>query len=268
MQSVDQDTRKNRMYAAAASALYVVGLVLLLLLLTVRIDVLDNAGEGLLINFGNTETGLGDTDLVASDETASAASASQAASQQSSAEVLTQDTEEAPAIPADPRPTRQPITQPTPPQPTQADNPPVEQPRQVDQRALFPGRTAGSSSTSEGTAGGTGNQGNPAGDPAGSHDGTGTGNSGNFASLAGRSLVGSLPVPAYTAREEGRVVIEVHVDQQGRVTRTVFRSVGSTTTNATLVAAAERAARQARFNTDESAALTQIGTITYNFRMR
>ncbi|MDR0954098.1 MAG: hypothetical protein LBM20_01785, partial [Rikenellaceae bacterium] len=62
-------------------------------------------------------------------------------------------------------------------------------------------------------------------------------------------------------------IIEIYVDQQGRVTRTSFRSVGSTTTNATLVAAAERAARQARFTVDETAPFPQIGTITYNFRM-
>jgi len=80
--------------------------------------------------------------------------------------------------------------------------------------------------------------------------------------------VGSLPKPAYNAREEGRVVIEIHVDQQGRVTRTAFRSVGSTTTNSALVAAAEQAARQARFNVDENAPFPQIGTITYNFRMQ
>lgn len=267
MQAVDQDSRRNRIYAGIASFAYVVILLLLILLLKFNVQIVDNASEGLLINFGSTETGWGDTDLAASDEIADALSASQAASQQSANDVLTQDTEEAPVIPPDRRTTQQP-TQPTPTQPTQTTEPPVEQPRQVDQRALFPGRTTNSTATSEGTAGGAGNQGNPAGDPTGSHEGTGTGTSGNFASLAGRSLLGSLPVPAYTVREEGRVVIEVHVDQQGRVTRTAFRSVGSTTTNATLVAAAERAARQARFNTDESAAITQIGTITYNFRMQ
>ena len=268
MQTVSQDTRKNRFYGAIAALLYVVMWLLIILLVHFKVQVPDDS-EGFLINFGSTETGFGDQDLAASDETADAPRSTQSASPQNPEDVLTQDTEEAPTMAVNPNTNRQP----TPPQPVQNTNrpveeQPVEQPRQVNQRAMFPGRTQGSASTSEGTAGGAGNQGNPAGDPTGSHEGTGTGNSGNSYSLSGRSLVGALPVPAYTVREEGRVVIEIHVDQQGKVSRTAFRSVGSTTTNATLVAAAERAARQARFNVDETAPFPQIGTITYNFRMQ
>lgn len=88
------------------------------------------------------------------------------------------------------------------------------------------------------------------------------------ASLAGRSLQAALPRPDYGAREEGRVVIEIMVDRQGRVTDATYRSSGSTTQNSTLINAALRAARQARFNEDENAAISQRGTITYNFRMQ
>ena len=268
MQAISPDTQRNRLYAAIAAFIYVAALVLLILLVNFRVQVKDNESEGILINFGNSDTGWGDQDLAASDEMADAARASQAASQQNPLDQLTQDTEVAPVIPVTPNRNTPQTQQPTPQQNRPTEEPPVEQPRQVDQRALFPGRTAGSSSTSEGTAGGAGNQGNPAGDPAGSHSGTGTGTSGISYSLDGRSVVGSLPKPSYTAREEGRVVIEIHVDQQGRVTRTAFRSVGSTTTNATLVAAAEAAAKQARFNVDETAPFPQVGAITYNFRMQ
>ena len=267
--TTDQNTRKNRLIGALATFAYVALWVLLILFVTFRVRVPDETGDGILINFGNTESGWGDQDLAASDELANAANSSQSASPDSPVEHITQTTEPAPEVPPaqptnTPRPTQtQPTTNTRP-----APEPPVEQPRQPDQRALFPGRTQGSTSTSEGTAGGAGNQGNPAGDPTGSHDGTGTGTSGNSFSLDGRSLVGALPKPSYTVREEGRVVIEIHVDQQGRVTRTAFRSVGSTTTNATLVAAAEQAARQAKFNVDENAPFPQIGTITYNFRMQ
>mgnify|MGYP000960301022 CR=1 FL=1 len=88
------------------------------------------------------------------------------------------------------------------------------------------------------------------------------------ASLAGRSLQAALPRPDYGAREEGRVVIEIMVDRQGRVTDATYRSSGSTTQNSTLINAALRAARQARFNEDENAAISQRGTITYSFRMQ
>ena len=65
-----------------------------------------------------------------------------------------------------------------------------------------------------------------------------------------------------------RFVIEIVVDQQGRVTSAAYRAKGSTTQNNVLVNAALRAARGARFNVDESAPLSQTGTITYNFRMQ
>ena len=68
--------------------------------------------------------------------------------------------------------------------------------------------------------------------------------------------------------DQGRVVIEIVVDQQGRVTSAAYRAKGSTTQNSVLVNAALRAARGARFNVDESAPLSQTGTITYNFRMQ
>ena len=65
-----------------------------------------------------------------------------------------------------------------------------------------------------------------------------------------------------------RFVIEIVVDQQGRVTSAAYRAKGSTTQNSVLVNAALKAARGARFNVDESAPLSQTGTITYNFRMQ
>ena len=260
------DDKKNKLYGALATLLYVVIWLLLIFFVTFKVAPPIDEGEGILINFGNTETGFGDDDLPNTDELAAANQPSQSAPDHTPESQMTQTTEPAPAVTTRPDPTPQPTNQPATSQPTPTEQPPVEQPRQVDQRALFPGRTTGSTSTSEGTAGGAGNQGNPAGDPAGSHDGTGTGTSGVSFSLNGRSAVGALPKPDYTVREEGRVIIEIRVDQQGKVVATSFRSVGSTTTNSTLVAAAERAAKQARFNVDETAPFPQVGTITYNFR--
>jgi TonB family protein len=251
MTAADRDTRKRRLFGALAAAIYAAVWVLLILFVSFRLRQPEEASEGILINFGASETGLGDTDPAVSDQAADIAPAS---SGQSPDEVLTQDTDPAPQVPPpnnNNRPTEQ---------------PPVERPRQPNPRASFPGRTPGSESTSQGTTPGAGNQGNPAGDPA--QEGTGTGSSGMSYSLDGRSVVGALPKPDYPVREEGRVVIEIYVDQQGRVTRTVFRSMGSTTTNNSLVAAAQRAAGQARFNVDETAPFPQIGTITYNFRIQ
>lgn len=262
-----EDRTQGRIVGGIATLVYLAVLLLLLLLIKFRQDIAQIQGEGILINFGNVDEAAPGADLAMNDEFADARQLSRPPGE-STKEVLTQDIEDAPAVQ---KPTQKPQRQ------TQPDNSntssqtsatPVETPRQVDRRALFPGRTEGSTATSDGTGQGLGNQGNLAGDPAGSYDGTGTGNSGGSAVLKGRSLVGSLPPPDYGAREQGRVVVEIIVDQQGKVTSASYRSVGSTTQNSTLVAAALRAARQARFNVDDNAPLSQQGTITYNFRLQ
>lgn len=83
--------------------------------------------------------------------------------------------------------------------------------------------------------------------------------------LAGRGLVGALPKPDYTVNVTGKVIIDVTVDAAGRVTSAEFHPQGSTTSNATLVAAAKRAALKARFTESES--FVQGGMITYVFKM-
>ena len=60
--------------------------------------------------------------------------------------------------------------------------------------------------------------------------------------LEGRGLVGALPKPDYKANVTGKVIIDVTVDAAGRVTSAEFHAQGSTTSNATLVEAAKRAA--------------------------
>ena len=266
MQAEAREERKRKAIGGAATLLYAGVWVALMFLVSFRTDLPEKEGEGILIDFGSTETGSGQEDLPMSEEVAETATAapSDAAAPE---ETATQETEEAPAVvpPSVPKP--KPETRPTErPQPAPQPNPPVEKPREVNKKALFPGRSD-SRSTSEGVSGGDGNQGNPAGSPAGDHAGTGSGTSGVSYSLQGRSLVGDLPKPEYAAREEGRVVIEIKVDQQGRVVGAAFRSVGSTTTNSVLVDAARRAALQARFNVDENAPFPQVGTIVYLFRM-
>ena len=183
-------------------------------------------------------------------------------------EVVTQDTEESVAIPP---PTRRPLTQPVEQprqqptaQPTPAPQPTPETPRQqVDQRALFPGADQrGATTPTQGTGAQTGVQGRPAGTPDGA--GTGAGQSGVSFDLAGRNP-SSLPLPAYDVPAQGRVVVAITVDRQGRVIRAVAGARGTTTTDATLHHLAETAALRARFNANPEATEEQVGTITYLF---
>jgi TonB family protein len=145
---------------------------------------------------------------------------------------------------------------------------PVEEPKpQVNKRALFKGTAQQNLAEGSGTKEGKGTQGAVDGSPDGSPDGTGKNGSGGGFDLAGRSLIGSLPKPSYNAKAEGRVVVEIRVSSDGKVQSATYRSKGSTTQNTVLVRAAVEAARQARFNVDNSSPVQQ-GTITYIFKMQ
>lgn len=244
----NNDKSNARRWAGLAALLYALSIAAAFLFVSFdmgRDELLP--GEGLLIDFGTTETGLGDRDLSATDV--------QAPPQQAAAEASRQQVEYVTSERETPGQT---------PQRSDAQQP-AEQPRTVNRRALFPGRTVGSTSTSEGPAAGEGNAGDLSGAPEGSHDGTGQSDSGIAYDLSGRSVVGKLPKPSYPGNESGKVVVDVTVDASGRVTYASYRAQGSTTNSKRLVDAAVEAARKARFSSSES--LMQTGTITYVFTL-
>ncbi|MBK9389118.1 MAG: energy transducer TonB [Bacteroidetes bacterium] len=135
--------------------------------------------------------------------------------------------------------------------------------------ALAGSKNAGSNSTSEGVAGGPGNQGVVTGsvDSKVRGDGGGTGNSGISYDLQGRGFQ-KLPTPKYDYQGEGRVVVEVSVDREGKVIQANPGSKGSTTLDEYLLRVAKEAAMEARFEAKPSAPVVQKGTITYNFILK
>ena len=88
------------------------------------------------------------------------------------------------------------------------------------------------------------------------------------AHVQGRSVLGSLPKPAYKAQTEGIVVVQVKVDQYGTVTEAVPGAEGTTVENKALWNAARSAALKAHFNQSASAPALQTGTITYIFKLK
>ncbi len=141
----------------------------------------------------------------------------------------------------------------------------VEVERQVNQRALFPGRESEESEQTRGEK--ESERESVVGSERGDHNNEamlGGGLSGDF-NLAGRSLIGSLPTPEYNQQSEGRVVINIIVDETGRVTSASLRANNSTTNNSALIEAARAAALKARFSVSES--VVQNGTITYIFKL-
>ena len=88
------------------------------------------------------------------------------------------------------------------------------------------------------------------------------------AKLAGRTVNGSLVKPSYSVQAEGRVVVEIWVDQYGVVQKAVPGAEGTTVTDKELWNEARKAAMKASFNLSSDAPTMQKGTITYIFKLR
>lgn len=85
--------------------------------------------------------------------------------------------------------------------------------------------------------------------------------------LGGRSLgKGGLPRPVYNVPEEGKVVVAITVNPEGKVISTSI-SPQTNTVSVPLRRAAEQAAKKAQFNRINSVD-NQVGTITYFFNLK
>ena len=118
----------------------------------------------------------------------------------------------------------------------------------------------------------TGGSGN--GTQQGAGDGSGTGHGKGQAGgggaggydLKGRSLI-RRPARMTDSQEEGIVVVEIIVDENGSVTKATPGQRGSTTTSANLYAKARQAAYEARFNPSPEGIKEQRGTYTFVFTL-
>jgi len=87
-------------------------------------------------------------------------------------------------------------------------------------------------------------------------------NSSNYYNLPGRKIK-IFPNPIYTCPSGGKIVINITVDNIGRVIQTSFNQGSSTTENGCLIDSALEYAKDALFT--NSSSLEQLGTITYIF---
>ena len=241
-------------------------LLFLLFVLAFRTPLPLPGEQGILVDFGTSNQGLGSFEPRMSEPAPVQPQQTSSASEQQ--QTLTQDFEESVALPD--RSTVRPSETPreTPRETPQETTAPVEQSQPVertpDPRAMFPGRgDASSASTSQGEAGGQGNQGSPTGAPNVHVYGEGIEVGGG---LAGRGIVGNMPSPTYNVNDHGKVVVEVRVDRDGNVTSARPGVRGSTTENRALYEAAQKAALQTKFA--RSNVLESTGTITYTFKLQ
>lgn len=271
------------------------GIFLLLITLAFAAPPPPESEEGIMVNFGTDETGMGmiePSPPAVQEETVPPPPSASAVKQKEEA-LLAQTTEEAPVVKkVDPEAEKKRLEK------IEADKKyreqiraerivkaqeeaerkriEAEQQRQTDitnrtKNALANSKNAGTSSTGEGIAGGPGNQGVPTGSVdskvRGPGGGSGTGGQGVSYNLQGRG-VQKLPTPEYKRQEGGRVVVEVSVDQQGKVVQAIPGIKGSTTLDEYLLKVAKDAAMGAQFEVKRDAPAIQKGTITYNFILK
>lgn len=255
----EQKERKSRIAALAGTIVFHAIMLVVLLLLAFHTPLPLPGEEGVEVNLGYSDEGMGDI------QPEIPALAPKAAPQPKQAkaddEFVTEKSEEAPAITKEKKKTIKPV-------PVVKPTPAVETPKEpvVNQKALYPGKsTTTSPGGNQGVTGKPGDQGNPNGTP-GSPNYTGGGGKGNGISfdLGGRGSR-SLPKPTYNSPEQGKIVVSIKVNREGRVTYASAGAKGTTISEINLRQQAESAARKTLFAADADAPEEQRGTITYVF---
>ena len=241
--------------------------------------------DGIIINFGNSETGLGNEVDGAQSVSSAVPQQQQQHTQQEEVEetdnaedpVMTQENTEAPSLDTKSNKTEKPKepvkTEPT---PEELELQRIEKERLEKQRKLDEqfGKVSSSKSGGEGVTQSGGDQGDPNGDPnspnrTGGSSGGG-GGSGNYMLGNRQALTKPAPDPCPNNSDEGRVVVKIFVDREGNVTRAIPGEkipggVATTTTSSCLFDKAKGAAMRTKWQADSDAEPTQIGYIIYNF---
>lgn len=251
--------------------------------------------EGIEVNLGNSETGLGDIapmipDPPAREETeVNSPPKQQIAEAEPQRDVETNDADkEAPeaVVPKAEKPVKEkPLT---PKQPTTTPKPTtkavtVENPKPAPPQPKYVykggdgsgkgGNNADSwnGSQNQGIAGGKGDQGKPNGNPN-SDSYTGNGGSGKSGVSISKGLSGRritrLPSFEDEFNENAKVAVDIRVDQQGNVISATYQPRGSTTSDASYREIALRKARGLKFNASPNGTETDLGTIVFNFRIK
>jgi TonB family protein len=142
-----------------------------------------------------------------------------------------------------------------------------EEEKVVNTKALYTGKKISINSSSQGVSQGNGNQGNENGNPdANSYIGGGNGYDGIAFNLGGRTI-SEVKKPIYDSQAQGKVVVSIRVNKNGRVISANPGAKGSTTTNAYLYSKAKEAALKTTFKPKTDAPDVQIGTIIYHFKL-
>ena len=137
---------------------------------------------------------------------------------------------------------------------------------EINKKALYPGKKE-NIENSDGNNNGDGNQGSIDGDPNSEvYEGSGIGKNGTDYQLGGRKVEFKAK-PEYNLQVEGKVVVIITVDRLGNVINAIPGAKGSTTLNKQLLQRAKTAALKTKFDPKQSAPNNQQGKIVYLFSL-
>lgn len=280
---------KDKISALTATIIFHAIILVLLLFFALRTPLPLPGEEGVEVNLGYSEVGLGNiqkrkpvqkkkTQVTPRPKPKTQSQPAKKAKEN----IITQKTEEAPSIDnvknktekKKPKKKEKKKTEET----KKADKPKIkEEPKKVipkkepekpkvNLRALYKGNSKSAKEGSkEGITGDEGDQGSVFGDiESKNHTGLGGEGHGISFSLAGRKAK-HLPKPTYNSQDQGKVVVEIWVNKYGVVTRAKPGVKGTTVSDQRLHKHAQEAALRAKFSTNPEAPEIQKGTITYNF---
>ena len=249
---------RDRNKRDSAIAVMIISLLLILAMVLLGPSVPDPPLEtGIEISFGTEMQGDGDTppeevNVAESEEIPEEITESTPVPTESQEVVETQEAEETIAVPEEAEAIEE----------TEVIDEVPEQ--EVDQNALYPGKTNNNSSDdSQGNTGDPGDMGSTEGGDNTNYSGSTDGNQHGFA-LSGRSIT-FRPKLTNATQETGKVVVNIWVDRYGKVKRATPGAKGSTTTNSQLYKIAKAAAMKAKFSANSKAPEEQKGTIVFEF---
>ena len=255
--------KKDRTIAAVGTLVVHALIVLALFLMAFRTPLPLPGEEGVEVDLGMYNQGMGEIqpEKSAIPQQSLPPKPQENENVKSKDDVVTQDTEEAPSIKTE---KKKEVKEETETKPTETPKEPEEPKPVVNPKALFKGSDKSQDGGSQGITGQPGDQGNPNG-LAGINKYDGHGGQGNGAGydLGGRGAK-TLQRPSKDFPEEGHIVVEIFVDQEGNVVRANIAK-GTDITNTEMRNMALEAARRSKFIADPTAPEEQKGTITYTF---
>ena len=219
------------------------------------------AEEGISINFGFSEQGLGEVEPESTEELTEIVEEEIIEQQiESTEEIVTQSLVETPVVEKTEK-KKKVIKKEEPKEEVIEEKKP-----ELNKKALYPGSKK-TKTSSEGNKKGDGNQGTIDGDPNSEvYEGGGIGKNGTAYQLGGRKVEFKAK-PIYNLQVEGKVVVIITVNRLGNVINAIPGAKGSTTLNKQLLQRAKTAALKTKFDPKQTAPTNQQGKIVYLFSL-